>query len=42
VEREPPHEWSIAKYAPRLAGPFPNLDAAKAAYSMIIAARISK
>lgn len=38
VDRRPPGDWDKKKYAPKLAGPFPSLDAAKAAYLMILAA----
>lgn len=38
VDRKPPDKWAKKLYAPKLAGPFPDLDAAKAAYLMIMAA----
>ena len=39
VSRKPPEKWRNAKYPPKLAGPFRELDAAKAAYLMIISAQ---
>ena len=38
VSRKPPERWTRALYAPKLAGPFPDLDGAKAAYLIIMAA----
>lgn len=38
VRREPPFKWRHAKYAPKVAGPFPTLEAAQAAYRVIRAA----
>lgn len=38
VDRNPPKDWAKKKYAPKLAGPFPDLDSAKAAYLMAISA----
>jgi hypothetical protein len=38
VNREPAEKWARALYAPKLAGPFPDLDSAKSAYILIMAA----
>lgn len=39
VSRDPPQKWRRAVYAPKIAGPFPDLEAAKAAYLMIVTAK---
>jgi hypothetical protein len=38
VCREPIERWSRAMYGPKIAGPFPNLESAQAAYLIIVSA----
>jgi len=35
VDRRPPERWRNSIYAPKISGPFPDLDSAKAAYLLI-------